>query len=340
MGMRQLKITPTITNRDERSLEKYLSDVNAAPKPMTGEEEHEAGMMVRSGTPEQAEMGMKRLIVCNLRFVVSVAKQYKAASHTFSTSDLIQYGNEGLIKAASKFDPTRGFKFISYAVWWIRQRIMQAISDEGRSVRLPLNQTSRLNKARNAEAYLQQLHGREPSNEEVLHEIIKRDITRQLTSKLGIDVLSPEFERHMAEEFEKELRKAEKANFTLSHLQVAGAKTMSLDAYVSDDHQEQRYIDRLASNSFESHEREQQLADIRKRLNSQMTMLSSREREVITRFFGLDGRAAATLDEMGNEFELSRERVRQIKEKAMRRLKSNSSFKHDMRLILENLVQQ
>lgn len=340
MRMRQLKITQTITNRDERSLEKYLSDVSAAPKPMTGEEEHEAGMMVRSGTPEQAKIGMNKLVVCNLRFVVSVAKQYKAMSHTFSTSDLIQYGNEGLIKAASRFDPTRGFKFISYAVWWIRQRIIQAISDEGRAVRLPLNQTSRLNKARNAEAYLQQLHGREASNEEVLHEMIKRDITRQLTTKMGLDVLSPEFERHMAEEFEKELKKADKANYTLSHLQIAGARTASLDAFVNDDSQDQRFIDRLVSTSFESHEREQQLKDIRKRLSAQMQMLSEREREILTRFYGLDGQAAATLDEMGTQYELSRERVRQIKEKAMRRLKSNYSFKRDMRQILENLVQQ
>lgn len=340
MGMRQLKITQTITNREEKSLDKYLSDINSAPKPMTGDEEHEAGMMVMSGTPEQVEKGMYRLIVCNLRFVVSVAKQYKASSHTFSTGDLVQYGNEGLIKAAGRFDPTRGFKFISYAVWWIRQRIIQAISDEGRPVRLPLNQTSRLNKSKTAEAYLQQLHGRDPSNEEILHEMIKRDITRQLTTKMGLSELSEEFERHMAIEFEKEMKRAEKANYKLSHLQVAGARTMSLDAYVSEDNRDMRFVDRLESGSFEMQERELQLADIRKRLNSQMNMLSVREREVITRTYGLDGKTAATLEELGDEFELTRERVRQIREKAMRRLKSNASFKNDLRLIFENLVEQ
>lgn len=340
MGMRQLKITQTITQREEKSLDKYLSDISAAPKPMTGEEEHEAGMLVLSKEPEKVEAGMYKLIVCNLRFVVSVAKQYKASSHTFSTSDLIQYGNEGLIKAASRFDPTRGFKFISYAVWWIRQHIIQAISDEGRAVRLPLNQTSRLNKSRTVEAYLQQLHGREPSNEEILYEMIKRDVTRQLTVKMGMDVLSEEFERHMAIEFEKELKKAERTNYTLSHLQVAGSRTMSLDAYVSEDSKDMRFIDRLESGSFELHQHELQLSDIRKRLHSQMEMLTSREREVIIRYFGLDGNPQSTLDEIGNDFELTRERVRQIKEKAMRRLKSNHSFKNDLRHMLENFVEQ
>jgi len=338
MGMRQLKITPTITNRDERSLEKYLTEVSAAPKPMTGEEEHEAGMMVMSGDQKKVQVGMNRLIMSNLRFVVSVAKQYKASSHTFSTSDLIQYGNEGLIKAASKFDPTRGFKFISYAVWWIRQRIIQAISDEGRTVRLPLNQTTRLNKARNAEAYLQQIHGRDPSSEEVLHEMIKREVTRQLTTKMGLDVLSPEFERYMEAEFEKGLKKADRSNYSLPQLQVAGAKAMSLDSYVSEDNQDQRHIDRLASNAYETQERELQISDIRKRLMVQLNILTERERYVVERYYGLNGKAELTLDEIGTDLELTRERVRQIREKAMRRLKSKGSFRDDMRSLLENMA--
>lgn len=340
MGMRQLKITQSITNREEKSLDKYLSDISSAPKPMTGEEEQEAGMMVMSGDPEKVKIGIYRLVVCNLRFVVSVAKQYKASNHTFSIGDLIQYGNEGLIKAASRFDPTRGFKFISYAVWWIRQRIIQAISDEGRSVRLPSNQHGRLNKSKAVASYLQQLHGREPSTEEILHEMVKRDVTHQLTTKMGLDELSAEFERHMAIEFEKELKKAERSNYTLVQLQVASTQPMSLDSYVNNDNQDMRFIDRLESGSFERQERDLQLADIRKRLSSQMEMLSPREREVINRTYGLDGKPAATLEEMSSEFELTRERVRQIREKAMRRLRSNRSFTNDLRLILENLVEQ
>ncbi len=235
MGMRQLKITTSITNRDEGSLDKYLSDVNSAPPPMTPDQEFEAGVQAKSADKEESNIGVQKLIMHNLRFVISVAKQYKGGNHTLSTNDLVQYGNEGLIKAANRFDPTRGFKFISYAVWWIRQSIMQYISNEGRSVRLPLNQNAKVNKSRTAEAKLQQLLGREPSREEVSEEMVKMEITRELTEKMGLAPLSPEFESYMAIEFEKEMQKADKITADLSQAQGAGSRVFSLDAYVSED---------------------------------------------------------------------------------------------------------
>ena len=336
--MRQLKISTTITNRDEKALERYLAEVSSKSQPMTPEDEFEAGMMLSSNDKAKVEEGFNKLIMCNLRFVVSVAKQYKSGNHAFTTSDLIQYGNEGLIKAAARFDPTRGFKFISYAVWWIRQRILQAISDEGRPVRLPLNQTSKLNKVRDVEAYLQQIHGRDPSMEEVADEMVKRDITRQLVNKMGLEELSPEFEKHMAIEYAKEMAKMDKSGYNLSQLKQAGSRSVHLDAYVSDESQEKRFIDIMPSTSFEEIENQQNIKDAAGQLRTFMSGLHERERSVLSSFFGLDGSMPKSLDEIGSDHDITRERVRQIKEKALRKLRGNASFKKQSYILREALL--
>ena len=279
--MRQLKITKSITNRESASLDKYLQEIGREEL-VTPEEEVELAQRIRKGDP----VALEKLTRANLRFVVSVAKQYQ--NQGLSLPDLINEGNLGLIKAAEKFDETRGFKFNSYAVWWIRQSILQALAEQSRIVRLPLNQVGSLNKINKALSKFEQENERQPSNEE-LSEMI--DVPKDKIS----DTLRVSG-RHVSVD----------APF------VEGEDNSLLDVLPNDD---SPMADRGLVNESLNTEIERALST-----------LTDREREIVKSFFGI-GCQEMTLEEIGERFGLTRERVRQIKEKAIRRLKSPSRSK-------------
>lgn len=276
--MRQLKITKSITNRESASLDKYLQEIGREEL-VSPEEEVELSQRIRKGD----QKALEKLTRANLRFVVSVAKQYQ--NQGLSLPDLINEGNLGLIKAAEKFDETRGFKFISYAVWWIRQSILQALAEQSRIVRLPLNQVGSLNKINKALSQFEQKNERSPSNEE-LSEMI--DIPQDKIS----DTLRVSG-RHVSVD----------APF------VEGEDNSLLDVIPNDD---SPMADRGLVNESLSTEIERSLQ-----------ILTTREREIIKSFFGI-GCQEMTLEEIGERLDLTRERVRQIKEKAIRKLKKPS----------------
>ena len=279
--MRQLKITKSITNRESASLDKYLQEIGKEEL-ITVEEEVELAQRIRKGD----QRALEKLTRANLRFVVSVAKQYQ--NQGLSLPDLINEGNLGLIKAAEKFDETRGFKFISYAVWWIRQSILQALAEQSRIVRLPLNQVGSLNKINKAYARFEQEHERRPSPEE-LAEIL--DIpAEKIADTLRVSG------RHISVD----------APF------VEGEDNSLLDVLVNDD---SPVADKTLMAESLSVEVERALAT-----------LTERERDIIKLFFGI-GCQEMTLEEIGEKFGLTRERVRQIKEKAIRRLRHSSRSK-------------
>jgi RNA polymerase primary sigma factor len=277
--MRQLKITKSITNRESASLDKYLQEIGREEL-VSPEEEVELAQRIRKGD----EVALEKLTRANLRFVVSVAKQYQ--NQGLSLPDLINEGNLGLIKAAEKFDETRGFKFISYAVWWIRQSILQALAEQSRIVRLPLNQVGSLNKINKALSQFEQKNERAPSNEE-LSEMI--DVPQDKIS----DTLRVSG-RHVSVD----------APF------VEGEDNSLLDVLPNDD---SPMADKGLVNESLSTEIERSLQ-----------ILTPREREIIKSFFGI-GCQEMTLEEIGERLDLTRERVRQIKEKAIRRLKGQKS---------------
>ena len=279
--MRQLKITKSITNRESASLDKYLQEIGREEL-VSPEEEVELSQRIRKGD----QKALEKLTRANLRFVVSVAKQYQ--NQGLSLPDLINEGNLGLIKAAEKFDETRGFKFISYAVWWIRQSILQALAEQSRIVRLPLNQVGSLNKINKALSQFKQKNERSPSNEE-LSEMI--DIPQDKIS----DTLRVSG-RHVSVD----------APF------VEGEDNSLLDVIPNDD---SPMADRGLVNESLSTEIERSLQ-----------ILTTREREIIKSFFGI-GCQEMTLEEIGERLDLTRERVRQIKEKAIRRLRHSSRSK-------------
>ena len=279
--MRQLKITKSITNRESASLDKYLQEIGKEEL-ITVEEEVELAQRIRKGD----QRALEKLTRANLRFVVSVAKQYQ--NQGLSLPDLINEGNLGLIKAAEKFDETRGFKFISYAVWWIRQSILQALAEQSRIVRLPLNQVGSLNKINKAYARFEQEHERRPSPEE-LAEIL--DIpAEKIADTLRVSG------RHISVD----------APF------VEGEDNSLLDVLVNDD---SPVADKTLMAESLSVEVERALAT-----------LTERERDIIKLFFGI-GCQEMTLEEIGEKVGLTRERVRQIKEKAIRRLRHSSRSK-------------
>lgn len=277
--MRQLKITKSITNRESASLDKYLQEIGKEDL-ITVEEEVELAQRIRKGDQE----ALDKLTKANLRFVVSVAKQYQ--NQGLSLPDLINEGNLGLIKAAEKFDETRGFKFISYAVWWIRQSILQALAEQSRIVRLPLNQVGSLNKINKAFARFEQEHERTPSPEELASEL--------------------------------ELPK-EKVSDTL---RVAG-RHISVDAPFADG-EENSLLDVLVNDDIPTPDRQLNHESLAKEINRALQQLDDRERALVQMFFGIGGQEM-TLEEIGAKFDLTRERVRQIKEKAIRRLKGQKS---------------
>ena len=279
--MRQLKITKSITNRESASLDKYLQEIGKEEL-ISVEEEVELAQRIRKGDQEALE----RLTKANLRFVVSVAKQYQ--NQGLSLPDLINEGNLGLIKAAEKFDETRGFKFISYAVWWIRQSILQALAEQSRIVRLPLNQVGSLNKINKAFARFEQEHERTPSAEELATEL--------------------------------ELPK-EKVTDTL---RVAG-RHISVDAPFADG-EDNSLLDVLVNTDSPNADRGLINESLATEVERALEILTDREQDIIRYFFGI-GTSEMTLEEIGEKFDLTRERVRQIKEKAIRKLRQSSRSK-------------
>lgn len=283
--MRQLKITKQITNRETASLEKYLQEIGKQPL-LTAEQEVQLARGIKAGDQKCLE----QLTKANLRFVVSVAKQYQGQGLTLG--DLINEGNLGLIKAAYRFDETRGFKFISYAVWWIRQSILQAVAEQARIVRLPLNKIGALNKINKTFAQLEQDYERQPTNEEIAQSL-ERDLS-YVEGATGIP-----YGRHVSMD-----------------APIPGGDGDSPNLYdVTPD---------LTSPSPESpllHE------SLKREVERALTTLTPREADVIRLYFGLTPEPAMTLEEIGERFDLTRERVRQIKEKAIRRLKHTSRNK-------------
>ena len=280
--MRQLKITKSITNRESASLDKYLQEIGREDL-ITVEEEVELAQRIRKGD----RVALEKLTRANLRFVVSVAKQYQ--NQGLSLPDLINEGNLGLIKAAEKFDETRRFKFISYAVWWIRQSILQALAEQSRIVRLPLNQVGSLNKISKAFSKFEQENERRPSPEE-------------LADKLDVPV----------DKISDTLRISPHNHISVDAPFVEGEDNSLLDVLVNDD---SPMADRSLVNESLSRE-----------IDRALSTLSDREKDIIQMFFGINHQEM-TLEEIGDKFNLTRERVRQIKEKAIRRLRQNTKSK-------------
>jgi len=280
--MRQLKISKQFTNRENKSLDKYLNEISKVPM-IDAQEEVELARRIREG--DQA--ALEKLVNANLRFVVSVSKQYQNQGLTLG--DLINEGNMGLIKAAQRFDETRGFKFISYAVWWIRQSILQALAEQSRIVRLPLNRVGSLNKISKTFSELEQKYEREPSPEE-LAEVL------QVTTAEVVDTMK-----------------------------ISG-RHVSMDApFVQGE--ENSLLDVLENDSEETPDQGLMTDSLRREVQRALSTLTQREADVITLYFGLNGEHALTLEEIGEKFSLTRERVRQIKEKAIRRLRHTSRSK-------------
>ena len=273
--MRQLKITKSITNREGESLDKYLQDIGKEEL-LSTEEEVDLAMRIKKGD----QKALERLTKANLRFVVSVAKQYQ--NQGLALADLINEGNLGLIKAAERFDETRGFKFISYAVWWIRQSILQAIADQSRIVRLPLNQVSSVNKISQVLNRFEQENERRPSVDEISEHV---DLP------------------------------AEKIDEAMS----INGKHVSVDAPLFDG-EDSSLLDVLVNDSSPSADRQLLLESLRQEIQKALQGLNERERLVLTAYFGI-GQPEMSLDEIGEKYKLTRERVRQIKEKAIRRLR-------------------
>ena len=280
--MRQLKITKQVTNRETASLDKYLQEIGKVDL-ISAEEEVELAQRIKAGD----KIALERLTKANLRFVVSVAKQYQNQGLTLP--DLINEGNMGLIKAAQRFDETRGFKFISYAVWWIRQSILQALAEQSRIVRLPLNKIGSINKINKMYAYLEQAHERVPSAEEIAREL------------------------DMSVEDVKESMKN-------------SGRHISMDAPLVEGEDANLY-DVLRSGESPNPDKELMYESLRTEIERALETLTSDEADVIRLYFGLGENYPMTLEEIGETFELTRERVRQIKEKAIRRLKHTSRSK-------------
>lgn len=277
--MRQLKITKSITNRNTASLDKYLQEIGKEDL-ITAEQEVELARRIKAGD----EIALEKLTKANLRFVVSVAKQYQ--NQGLSLPDLINEGNVGLIKAAKRFDETRGFKFISYAVWWIRQSILQALAEQSRIVRLPLNQVGSLNKIKKTSSKLEQRFERPPS----AHEI--------------------------ADELEVPGHKIDSA------LKIA-TRYVSMDAPLAAD-EDTKFLDVFVPKDSPDTDEYLMQESLGREIQRSLATLSEKERDVINMYYGIGLNHSLTLEEIGSKFNLTRERVRQIKEKAIRRLRHTS----------------
>lgn len=277
--MRQLKISKSITNREQGALDKYLVDIAKEPM-ITPEEEVELAQRIKQGD----QIALDRLVRANLRFVVSVAKQYQ--NQGLGLADLINEGNVGLIKAAQRFDETKGFKFISYAVWWIRQAILQAVAEQSRMVRLPLNQVGFLSRVKKTASSLEQLYQRKPTIKEIADEL------------------------DMPEEKVEAIMKV-------------SSKEVSMDAPVTND-DDMTFIDTVVpEDNYDADKQvisESESAEIKRSLS----VLNEKERQIIIYYFGLDTNHAYTLEEIGYMMDMTRERVRQVKDKALKKLRNRS----------------
>ena len=277
--MRQLKISKSITNREQGALDKYLADIAKEPM-ISPDEEVELAQRIKMGD----QIALDKLVRANLRFVVSVAKQYQ--NQGLSLADLINEGNVGLIKAAQRFDETKGFKFISYAVWWIRQAILQAVAEQSRMVRLPLNQVGLLSRVKKTASMLEQLYQRKPTIKEIADEL---------------DLPEEKVESIMA----------------------LSSKEVSMDAPVTDD-DDMTFIDTVVpEDNYETDKQlisEMESAEVKRSLS----VLTEKERKVITYYFGLDTNHSYTLEEIGYMMDMTRERVRQVKDKAIKKLRTRS----------------
>lgn len=278
-----MKITKQYTNRESQSLDKYLQEIGKVEL-LTPDQEIELAIKIKEDDP----IALEKLVKANLRFVVSVAKQYQ--NQGLSLGDLINEGNLGLIKAAKRFDETRGFKFISYAVWWIRQSILQALAEQSRIVRLPLNRVGALNKIGRAYSNLEQEYEREPSAHELAKEL-----------EMDIDEVS-------------------------DTLRISG-RHVSVDAPFSQG-EENRLLDVLENNEQPTPDFSLMSVSLQREIERALSTLTERESEVIKLYFGLEKEHSLTLEEIGEKFNLTRERVRQIKEKAIRRLRHASRSKN------------
>ncbi|HET8838601.1 MAG TPA: RNA polymerase sigma factor RpoD/SigA [Flavobacteriaceae bacterium] len=281
--MRQLKITKQVTNRESKSLDKYLQDISKVGL-ITADEEVELAQKIREGD----QLALEKLTNANLRFVVSVAKQYQ--NQGLKLPDLINEGNVGLVKAAKRFDETRGFKFISYAVWWIRQSILQALAEQSRVVRLPLNKIGVINKINKAFSHLEQTFQRPPSAEEIAKEL----------------------------------------DMTVVQVKIAvknSGRHLSMDAPFREGENESNLYDVLSSGESPNPDNDLMHDSLSIEINRALETLSQREADVIRLNYGIGDQPAMTLQEIGDTFDLSRERVRQIREKGIRRLKHQSKNK-------------
>jgi RNA polymerase primary sigma factor len=280
--MRQLKIIKQVTNREEKSLDKYLQDIGKIEL-ITANEEVELAQKIRAGD----QRALERLVNANLRFVVSVAKQYQ--NQGLKLPDLINEGNIGLVKAAKRFDETRGFKFISYAVWWIRQSILKALAEQSRVIRLPVNKVSSISKINKAISRLEQDNERAPSPEEIAKalDMTVKDVKNSLKNS---------------------------------------GRHVSTDAPLKEGESSTLY-DVYQSNEMSNAEKQQFQESLRVEINRVLETLSTREADVIRLFYGIDDQPSMSLVEIGETFDLTRERVRQIKEKAIRRLRHQSKSK-------------
>jgi RNA polymerase primary sigma factor len=280
--MRQLKITKQVTNRESKSLDKYLQDISKLPM-ITAEEEVELAQRIRNDD----QIALNKLVTANLRFVVSVAKQYQ--NQGLKLPDLINEGNAGLVKAAKRFDETRGFKFISYAVWWIRQAILQALAEQSRIVRLPLNKIGSINKINKAYSFLEQAHERAPSAEEIAKEL---------------DLSVTEVKQSMKN----------------------SGRHLSMDAPLKEGETSSLY-DVVRSGESPNPDKDLMVESLSVEINRALETLSPRESDVLRLYYGLGNESPLSLVEISETFDLTRERVRQIREKAIRRLRHTSKSK-------------
>lgn len=277
--MRQLKISKSITNREQGALDKYLADIAKEPM-ISPDEEVELAQKIKMGD----QIALDRLVRANLRFVVSVAKQYQ--NQGLSLADLINEGNVGLIKAAQRFDETKGFKFISYAVWWIRQAILQAVAEQSRMVRLPLNQVGLLSRVKKTASYLEQLYQRKPTMKEI------------------------------ADEMDMPVEKVE-------YIMKINSKEVSMDAPVASD-DDLAFIDTVVPEDNDNADSRIASETESTEIKRSLSVLNEKERQVIIYYFGLDSNKSYTLEEIGYQMDMTRERVRQVKDKALKKLRTRS----------------
>ena len=280
--MRQLKITKSITNRNTASLDKYLQDIGREGL-ITAEQEVELARKIRNGD----RLALEKLTKANLRFVVSVSKQYQ--NQGLSLPDMINEGNLGLIKAAKRFDETRGFKFISYAVWWIRQSILQALAEQSRIVRLPLNQVGSINRIRKVSSRLEQEFERPPSEDEIATELELPEHKVKTTMRIA-------------------------------------TRYVSMDAPLAND-EDSKFLDVFIPTTNEDTDESLMRESLGNEIQRSLATLNTKERDIINMYYGIGTNHGFTLDEIAAKFDLTRERVRQIKEKAIRRLRHTSRSK-------------